>query len=347
MTDNIIQTETVTLPAGFTTRAATLADLDAAVKLFNRVAMERDGKETTKADVIRVEWTNPVFDMAANTLVVLTPDSDLVGYIELWADPPMRPRAWLRVHPDYVEHGLERYLLNWAVKETRNRLMPKCPPEARVALQVRRPDFHTRLKAIYDDMGMAEVRYAHRMRITLDDTPDAPPMPDGITLRPMRYPDELPAVTHMIIDAFRDHWGFIMPEDVDKEIAEWRHDMDNDPIFDAAVLLLAVDDATGEIAGVGLNRDEAWDEPDVAHVDVLGVARAHRRRGLGYALLMHSFKVLYERGHRTITLYVDAGSLTGATRLYEKAGMHVEKVHVTHELELRPGIEMMTTHIAD
>jgi len=38
-----------------------------------------------------------------------------------------------------------------------------------------------------------------------------------------------------------------------------------------------------------------------------------------------------------VGLGVDAGSLTGATRLYERAGMRPIRQFDTYELELRPG----------
>jgi hypothetical protein len=40
-----------------------------------------------------------------------------------------------------------------------------------------------------------------------------------------------------------------------------------------------------------------------------------------------------------VGLGVDSENLTGATRLYEKAGMHVERQNDTYEIELRPGLE--------
>jgi len=45
-----------------------------------------------------------------------------------------------------------------------------------------------------------------------------------------------------------------------------------------------------------------------------------------------------------VGLGVDAQSLTGATRLYEKAGMHPDPHHQLSffELELRPGIDLST-----
>ena len=58
-------------------------------------------------------------------------------------------------------------------------------------------------------------------------------------------------------------------------------------------------------------------------VDVLGTRREHRRKGLGDALLRYAFRELYRRGARRIGLGVDSENPTGATRLYERAGMRV------------------------
>jgi ribosomal protein S18 acetylase RimI-like enzyme len=58
-------------------------------------------------------------------------------------------------------------------------------------------------------------------------------------------------------------------------------------------------------------------------VAVLGVRPAWRRHGLGEALLRQAFHDLYELGRRRVGLGVDAENTTGATRLYERVGMHV------------------------
>jgi mycothiol synthase len=44
---------------------------------------------------------------------------------------------------------------------------------------------------------------------------------------------------------------------------------------------------------------------------------------------------------------VDAQSLTGATRLYEKAGMYVQRQYATYEKELRPGEDLSTQSVED
>jgi mycothiol synthase len=54
-------------------------------------------------------------------------------------------------------------------------------------------------------------------------------------------------------------------------------------------------------------------------------------------LLQHSFGEFYRRGTKTIGLGVDASSPTGATRLYQRAGMYVASEFLTYEKELRAG----------
>jgi mycothiol synthase len=50
-----------------------------------------------------------------------------------------------------------------------------------------------------------------------------------------------------------------------------------------------------------------------------------------------AFGEFYRRGLRTVGLGVDAASLTGATRLYEMAGMHVAHEYILFEKILEPG----------
>ena len=75
----------------------------------------------------------------------------------------------------------------------------------------------------------------------------------------------------------------------------------------------------------------------IGWIRTLGVRRSWRKRGLGEALLLHSFTDFYGRGMKIIGLGVDAQNPTGATRLYQKVGMHAASEFVTYEKELRSG----------
>jgi ribosomal protein S18 acetylase RimI-like enzyme len=99
-----------------------------------------------------------------------------------------------------------------------------------------------------------------------------------------------------------------------------------------------------EIAGVSLCYPRIDEDPEMGWVGTLGVRRPWRRRGLALALLQHSFNILAKRGVRKAGLGVDAHSLTGATRLYEKAGMRSDPrwQFSQYEKELRPGKDLST-----
>ena len=97
-----------------------------------------------------------------------------------------------------------------------------------------------------------------------------------------------------------------------------------------------------EIAGFSLCRSQSWEDPQVGWVSVLAVRRPWRQRGLGMALLQHSFGALYQRGKTMIGLGVDGQNMTGALRLYQKAGMSIYRQHNLYEKELRPGKDIST-----
>ena len=95
-----------------------------------------------------------------------------------------------------------------------------------------------------------------------------------------------------------------------------------------------------EIAGISLCRPSSYDDPDLGWVNILGVRREWRKRGIGLALLQHSFGEFYRRGKRKVGLGVDAENLTGALKLYEQAGMHIHLAFDLFEKTIRSGREI-------
>jgi ribosomal protein S18 acetylase RimI-like enzyme len=154
----------------------------------------------------------------------------------------------------------------------------------------------------------------------------------------MTGPEEISAVVQAVEDAFQDHFGYV-ENSFDSELAFWTHIINSDPSFDPNLWFLAMDG--DQIAGISLCWPKRGPNEKIGWVGTLGVLRAWRRQGLGLALLKHSFADLQQRGKEKVGLGVDADSLTGATKLYEKAGMHVTRQFDSYEKELRPGIDMV------
>jgi len=98
-----------------------------------------------------------------------------------------------------------------------------------------------------------------------------------------------------------------------------------------------------KIAGYSLS----YPRQDIGWVGNLGIRRSWRKRGLGLALLLQSFAAFDERGIHQVGLGVDADHPTGATRLYERAGMEVVQSYITYRKILRPSREISVQSHAD
>ena len=183
--------------------------------------------------------------------------------------------------------------------------------------------------------GYRVVRHNFRMVIELEGPPSRATIPEGISLRPFIRDQEGRALIRALCEAFRDNWGYV-DRGLELEYERWMHILDRDPGCDPAPFWFVAVEGE-EITGFALCRPEMSEDPEMAWVYIVGVRPAWRRRGIALALLKHSFGSLYQGGKRKVSLEVDAENSTGATLLYEKAGMRVERRHETFEKELRPG----------
>ncbi len=323
---------------GFEVRPARFDDLPRAVEMFNLAETELVGAGGITAERYAQEWKFPGFNLDEDTRLVLAPDGAPVGCAEVWTllDPPIHPWMWTRVHPAWRGRGIGTGMMAWSLARAL-RIIERVPPQARFAPRVAAPLAHEPSIALFRDFGFEPVRHSWTMSIDLDAQPPAPSWPTGIQLRPFRRPQDLRPVYSATLDAFRDHWGFVEVP-FEQGFRQWTHASVELRPFDPSLWFVAVEGK--EIAGIALCRAHADDDPAMGWVDTLGVRRRWRRRGLGLALLLHAFSVLRAAGAKRAGLGVDAASLTGATRLYTRAGMHVLRESTSFELELRPGEEL-------
>jgi GNAT superfamily N-acetyltransferase len=333
------QTQSKTVEERFLVRPPQMSDLDDVLELLEICDLTTIGEIEASAEMLKTDWTNPKASLEHNLRVVTTQKGRIVAYAELWDthDPLVHTWYWARVHPDFEGQGIGTYLINWAEKVSRS-VISRAPEEARFTMQAGMHSTYQPSADLFKDNGMKLKRHFYTMKMALNEQPDAPQLPDNIIMRPMRDLEELPAIVHAIEDAFRDHWGYV-DNSYEAELAFWSHVVETDPSFDRELWFLAVDG--DQIAGMSLCWPKYGSDEKMGWVGTLGVRRPWRRQGLGLALLKHSFGDLYQRGKNKVGLGVDAGSLTGATRLYERAGMHAARQFDVYEKELRPGIDMM------
>lgn len=297
-------------------RRPTLADADGVAALLverDRVDFgEVEGLSLT-GDLLRAWWAMDEGRLATDAWVVYRED-ETVGYAFVRAEGDFANLADEScVHPQARGLGIGSNLLDEAERWAREHGF------GRFQVHVVNEDG----RWLVEQRGHELVRFFWRMEINLDGKAAEPEPPAGVTIRPYR-PGEDDAELHaMHQEAFAEHWEFT-PEPLE-EWLKWRLARSD---YHPSLWRVAVED--GAIAGAA----QCFGEERFGWVLDLAVRPASRRSGLGLALLRSGFAALFGRGHTHVGLEVDSENETGATRLYERAGMRVTRRYASYEKAL-------------
>jgi mycothiol synthase len=151
------------------------------------------------------------------------------------------------------------------------------------------------------------------MQIALDREPPEPGWPEGIAVRSFRVEDAR-AVKELLDVAYAKE-----PDFREEPFEDWSRFMLDDASFEAESWFVA-EAADGSLAGAALNWKEGFVKDLVVHP-------ALRRRGLGEALMLHTFRHFKARGAPTVTLKTDSNNTSQAWRLYERLGMRTIRTY--------------------
>jgi mycothiol synthase len=319
------------LPEGFEARPASLDDAGAIASLVNACMLAELGTPWTDPDEVREQLTEPGRNPNEDDLLVVGADGVPAAYLQLWRNiaPFTEVMSEVFVDPRHWGRGISTSLLGIG-EERALQSVDRAPPKARVVLQVGRLANNELARDLFERLGYAYARMFWVMRMQLDAPPPTPEVPAPIEIRTFDPLNEAHAVHAALAEAFEDHWGHGFPS-----FEQWRHHtIDGGPRFDPELWFVAHDG--DEVVGVAACLGSTARDPEAAEVDDLGVRRAWRRRGIGRALLLTAFAEFHRRGVPRAELGVDSESLTGATRLYERAGMHVAFQWEFWEKEVRP-----------
>ena len=300
------------LPDGFDVRPATDADAAAVAELGRASEHVVLGAAVLDEGDIRDRWR--LADLRENVWLIHG-EGRLAATATLW-EYGEAAIVWGDVHPDLVGRGLGTAVLELAEMRARELGVP-----------VIRNDVFARdepAAALLAGRGYRPVRRYYEMRIKLgDDVPPEAEWPEGLSVAPFRDGDG-PRFHQALGESFQDEWGF-----APLEYEEWRHARLDADDFDSGVWSVVRDgDEIAAVARCDVFRyGGGW-------VAAIGVRKPWRRRGVALALLHHTFRIFHARGERSVGLGVDSENPTGATRLYERAGMHVESESVMFEKKL-------------
>jgi ribosomal protein S18 acetylase RimI-like enzyme len=293
-----------------TIRPVTLDDLEAVTEVFNEHSRRLHGVADDTAEDVLQYWESPDVDLEQDVIVAQAADGSIVGYGDIGETGDT---IWLDVRA--FDPGPERALLESLESIARNKR-----PGARLLGFVAEED--EGLRVVYEESGYEVIRHSYRMEIDLEDLAEDPRPPLGVAIRTMRD-GELEQVYEVHEQSFEDAWMHTR-----EPFEQWQHWFVKESTFDPSLWFVA--EADGRLVGVSICRRRE-NEEGLGWVRILGVLRSHRRRGIGDALLLHTFAEFARRRFERVGLGVDAESPTGAVALYERAGMHVARTSLQLE----------------
>lgn len=307
----------MTLPEGYGLRPATVDDdLEAAVAILRACDLHDVGFADDVSGWIRDDWLG---SSHRGGWMVDDPSGAPCAFANLAAsDPgatidsfcPVLPEHRRGVRPALVRHleteartiavGAPALLLNFSATEG-------AAPDAEAA-------------------GFDLVRTFWHMHRPVDPSFRSIDPPVGVTIRPYVAAEDDRLSWALIQDAFAGHFG-IDP----MSFEDYRHDVIDSDMWDPSLASIA------ELDGTPVGIVTCFLLGDVGWVGDLGVVASGRNLGIGRALLERAFEGLTTRGASHLQLNVDSGNETGATRLYEAAGMTVRRSFHCYEKRLTPG----------
>ncbi len=324
----------------YTGRPLNMNDAERCAEIGTAVSACAGAGEQIGARDLLTDWSEPGFELGESSLGIVNGGGRLIGYAVFFAteEPPVRPWFDWGVDPDVRCSSISADLLAWA-QDRGEQVIPKCPRDARVSLWSGAYRGYRVGEDALRTAGFTMKRVWHEMRIDMKERPAPIDLPRGFVPRPYHHDKDLPLFVDLVRDAFSDHFGHI-EQSFERDLERFRHWLEGSAYFETDRVMLAMDEASGVVAGSVLPMTEHFRRPGVGYIDTVGVRKAYRRRGLASAMLRRSFVDYWDRGIKSVCLEVDGESLTNAMALYERVGMRVHHSFDSYELLLRDGVEL-------
>jgi GNAT superfamily N-acetyltransferase len=286
-------------------RTANVEDIESIQKLVTACDVDEFGTAEYAINIAEVFQAIPI---GSNTWIVYSEENKIVGHAFMEEMGEGRLDTYVFTHPEYRGLGIGSLLVEHtekrAVEYVKKYKKKNIPYEFNNIIPAENLD----AKVILEERGYKFKRMYSQMSIELINEPEDAIIPENIAIKNYTE-DSAAAIYEAYCEAFQDARSH-RPKPFDvwmQERTREGHD------FSLWYLAYEKEKLVGFLIGKS--------EENCIWVDLLGVSRDSRKKGIGKSLLQLIMKESYDRGIYTLALNVDADSPTNAHELYKRVGM--------------------------
>jgi len=296
------------------------------VDVLNAARKEREDWRTITVEELLADAKRPSFDFRGRFIAEL--DGKAVGIVHAKVDKMSEDKKGfirLDVVPQFRGCGIETPLMETALRELKARDMTIAQTWA---------DFSEKERIeLFEGLHFRHVRVFSVMEMELAEPCQNTGENEQVAIRPLReeLEDDIKLFNWLGNESYK--------EDLDYSpitLEETRHFLFCDPYLREKEVFFAV--LKGESVGcIGVGIDEKYNlekQVQAGEVFVIGVLKAHRRKGIGVRLMLHGLERLKAKGMTKAILGVEDNNPTQAIRLYEKLGFRVKKREIILERQV-------------
>jgi mycothiol synthase len=288
------------------------------------------GEHASEQD-LREAFGGPNQDFA-NGSIGIYDGRGMVGYGVLTcrseADPAHDMRYEGGVHPSHRGRGLGGELLDWAERAAVPLHDGRFPGRP-LSLSSGCLSSNAGAAALHEQRGYRPARWFHDMVRDLSAPIAQAVAPPGVAIA--GYTPDMAEHARLIRnESFRDHWG-----STETTAESWTHFLASGafrPRF--SFLAYQGPEPLGMLLGREHEAASAATGRRELYIALVGTRAAGRKRGIATALLNTAMSAARADGCDRAALGVDAGSLTGAVRLYERVGFTVDRTWTAYRKRL-------------
>ena len=301
------------IPDGYSLRHPRPDEAPVVQAILDAAESADTGERRRHENDIATEWRSEECHIGDDWWVAVDDAGSVAAVGWVWPQEAGEVTADHYVDPQHRGRGLGEVMLD-TIEARAGQLPTHTAAGATRHLIVWCEDSDGRRRASLDRRGFVAVRQYYEMAIDLRGELPVPAWPQGITPSRFRCGIDDRAVYEADLEAFAEHhlfqprsyeeWRLFHPDARDGDVTLWWLAWQGDQLAGFVIPLVG--------------------DPGAVIGD-LAVRKPWRGRGIGVALMLAAFATLRERGQTVARLYVDAQNITGAVRVYESAGMHVDR----------------------